>query len=63
MSHGSRRYLSGTVASGNVFTIATVVAPSAMKSEEGEAEAEAPGEVPTVGDEAAEGEAGEGDNA
>ena len=45
------------------FTIATVVAPSAMKSEEGEAEAEAPGEVPTIGDEAAEGEAGEGDNA
>ena len=40
------------------FTIATVVAPSAMKSEEGEAEAEAPGEVPTIGDEAAEGEAG-----
>ena len=45
------------------FTIATVVAPSAMKSEEGEAEAEAPGEVPTIGDEAAEGEVGEGDNA
>jgi large subunit ribosomal protein L25 len=41
------------------FTIATVVAPSAMKSEEGEAEAEAPGEVPTIGDEAAEGEGGE----
>ena len=40
------------------FTIATVVAPSAMKSEEGEAEAEAPGEVPTIGDEA-EGEGGE----
>ena len=41
------------------FTIATVVAPSAMKSEEGEAEAEAAAEVPTIGDEAAEGEGGE----
>ena len=34
------------------FTVATVVAPSAMKSEEGEAETEA-GEVPTVGEEEA----------
>jgi len=40
------------------FTIATVVAPSAMKSEEGDTETEA-GEVPTVG----EGEASEGDDA
>ena len=39
------------------FTIATVVAPSAMKSEEGDTETEAAGEVPTIGDE----EAGEGD--
>jgi large subunit ribosomal protein L25 len=39
------------------FTVATIVAPSAMKSEETEA-AEA-GEVPTVGDE--ETEAGEGE--
>ena len=38
------------------FTVATVVAPSAMKSEEDEAAATAEGEVPTVGDEA-EGEA------
>ncbi|WP_294120335.1 50S ribosomal protein L25/general stress protein Ctc [Sphingomonas sp.] len=36
------------------FTVATIVAPSAMKAEEEEAAAE--GEVPTVGDEAAEGE-------
>jgi large subunit ribosomal protein L25 len=36
------------------FTVATIVAPSAMKSEEEEAAAE--GEVPTVGDEEAEGE-------
>jgi large subunit ribosomal protein L25 len=41
------------------FTIATIVAPSAMKSEEGDTETEAPGEVPTIGDEAAEGEGGE----
>jgi len=41
------------------FTIATVVAPSAMKSEEGDTETEA-GEVPTVGeDEAGEGNAAE----
>jgi large subunit ribosomal protein L25 len=40
------------------FTVATVVAPSAMKSEEDEA-APAEGEVPTVGDEEAEGEGGE----
>src|SRR4051795_11866832 len=37
------------------FTVATIVAPSAMKAEEEEAEAE--GEVPTVGEEG-EGEAG-----
>jgi large subunit ribosomal protein L25 len=36
------------------FTVATVVAPSAMKAEEEEAAAE--GEVPTVGEEEAEGE-------
>ena len=43
------------------FTIATVVAPSAMKSEEGDTETEA-GEVPTVGDdEAGEGDAAEGE--
>ena len=41
------------------YTIATVVAPSAMKSEEGDNEAPEAGDVPTVGDE----EAGEGDNA
>jgi large subunit ribosomal protein L25 len=41
------------------FTVATIVAPSAMKSEEDEAAAE--GEVPTVGEEGEEGEAaGEG---
>ena len=38
------------------FTVATVVAPSAMKSEEGDTETEA-GEVPTVGEEGEEGEA------
>ncbi len=41
------------------FTIATIVAPSAMKSEESETEAAAAGDVPTVGedqgDDAAEG--------
>ena len=37
------------------FTVATIVAPSAMKSEEEET-ATAEGEVPTVGDEEAEGE-------
>jgi large subunit ribosomal protein L25 len=41
------------------FTIATVVAPSAMKSEEGDTETEAAGEVPTIGEEEAEGEGGE----
>jgi large subunit ribosomal protein L25 len=39
------------------FTVATVVAPSAMKAEEEEAEAAAAGEVPTL-DEGEEGEAG-----
>ena len=39
------------------FTVATVVAPSAMKAEEEETAPE--GEVPTVGDEEAEAEAGE----
>ena len=43
------------------FTIATVVAPSAMKSEEGDTETEA-GSVPTV-DEAAADESSEGDEA
>src|SRR4030095_11257386 len=37
------------------FTVATIVAPSAMKAEEEEIAAE--GEVPTVGDEDADGEA------
>lgn len=37
------------------FTIATVVAPSAMKSEEGDTDTETPAEVPTIGDEEAEG--------
>ena len=41
------------------FTIATIVAPSAMKSEESEDEAPEAGDVPTVGDEAGEGEGGE----
>ncbi len=46
------------------FTIATIVAPSAMKSEEAEAEGETDaGAVPTVGDEAAEGDTAEGDDA
>ncbi|MEO5809142.1 MAG: 50S ribosomal protein L25, partial [Sphingomicrobium sp.] len=40
------------------FTIATVVAPSAMKSEEGDTETEA-GDVPTVGEEGEEGDTGE----
>ena len=39
------------------FTVATVVAPSAMKAEEEETAAE--GEVPTVGEEESEGEGGE----
>ena len=43
------------------FTVATLVAPSAMKSEEDEAAETAEGEVPTVGDEEAEGEGAEGD--
>src|SRR5205085_8161165 len=38
------------------FTVATIVAPSAMKAEEEEEAAAAEGEVPTVGDEDAEGE-------
>ena len=42
------------------FTVATVVAPSAMKSEEDEAAQAAEGEVPTVGEEGEETE-GEGD--
>jgi large subunit ribosomal protein L25 len=41
------------------FTVATLVAPSAMKSEEGDNEASGAGDVPTVGDEEAEGEAPE----
>jgi large subunit ribosomal protein L25 len=41
------------------FTVATVVAPSAMKSEEDEAAQAAEGEVPTVGEEGEEGEGGE----
>ena len=46
------------------FTIATIVAPSAMKSEEAEAEGETDaGAVPTVGEEAAEGDTAEGDDA
>jgi large subunit ribosomal protein L25 len=45
------------------FTVATVVAPSAMKSEEGDTSTEA-GEVPTVGEEeAGEGEAEGGEEA
>src|SRR5690348_15362574 len=42
------------------FTVATIVAPSAMKSEEAEEGAPtAEGEVPTIGDEEAEAEGGE----
>jgi large subunit ribosomal protein L25 len=41
------------------FTIATVVAPSAMKSEEGDTEAPAAGDVPTVDEDSAEAEGGE----
>jgi large subunit ribosomal protein L25 len=44
------------------FTVATVVAPSAMKQEEEEAAA-AEGEVPTVGEEGEEGAEGEGGEA
>jgi len=40
------------------FTVATIVAPSAMKAEEEETAAE--GEVPTVGEEGADGEGEEG---
>ena len=40
------------------FTVATVVAPSAMKSEEGDTSTEA-GEVPTIGEEGEEAEGGE----
>lgn len=43
------------------FTVATVVAPSAMKSEEDEAAQTAEGEVPTVGDEAEDDEGGDAD--
>src|SRR3954469_23853153 len=43
------------------FTVATIVAPSAMKQEEEEAAAE--GEVPTVGEEGEEGAEGEGGEA
>ena len=42
------------------FTVATIVAPSAMKAEEDEAAA-AEGEVPVVGEEGEEGEAAEGE--
>ena len=42
------------------FTVATVVAPSAMKAEEEETAAE--GEVPTVGEDEAEAEGGEGES-
>ncbi|QDP20158.1 50S ribosomal protein L25/general stress protein Ctc [Sphingomonas xanthus] len=42
------------------FTVATVVAPSAMKSEEGDTSTEA-GEVPTVGEDEAEGDAEAGE--
>ncbi len=41
------------------FTVATLVAPSAMKSEEDEAAEAAAGDVPTVGEDEAEGEGGE----
>ena len=42
------------------FTIATIVAPSAMKSEEGDSQTAAAGEVPTVGEDQGD-DAGEGD--
>jgi large subunit ribosomal protein L25 len=42
------------------FTVATLVAPSAMKSEEDEAAQAEAGDVPTIGDEEGDGEAGEG---
>ena len=44
------------------FTIATVVAPSAMKSEEDEAAQAAEGEVPIVGEEGEEGEGGDAED-
>ncbi len=44
------------------YTIATVVAPSTMKSEESDTETDDAAEVPTIGDEEAEGDA-EGDKA
>jgi large subunit ribosomal protein L25 len=40
------------------FTVATIVAPSAMKSEEGDTSTEA-GDVPTVGEDGEEVEGGE----
>jgi large subunit ribosomal protein L25 len=43
------------------FTIITLVAPSAMKSEEGDTTQADAGDVPTVGDDEAEGETAEGD--
>ncbi len=39
------------------FTIATVVAPSAMKSEEGDTDTETSADVPVIGEEAADGDA------
>jgi large subunit ribosomal protein L25 len=42
------------------FTIATIVAPSAMKSEEGDTETAAAGDVPTVGEDQGD-DAGEGE--
>jgi len=44
------------------FTVATVVAPSAMKSEEDEAAQAAEGEVPIVGEEGEEGEGGDAED-
>ena len=43
------------------ITVATIVAPSAMKSEEGDTTQAEAGDVPTVGDDEAEGETAEGD--
>ena len=43
------------------FTIVTVVAPSAMKSEEGDTTQADAGDVPTVGDDEAEGDAADGE--
>jgi large subunit ribosomal protein L25 len=42
------------------FTVATLVAPSAMKSEEGDTTQADAGDVPTVGDEETDGESAEG---